>query len=118
MEQNRKSTRSRRLGAWLGRACRSYLSRERRLSMRLSESGVPIWLTKTCCWIIKLGVLGLFLYTAFWIALISCVITFVAWWILKADFDPYEEQPKWRNGLSGYGLYRGGVRIDPGSPDD
>lgn len=118
MGQDHRSAMSMRLGVWLGRVCRGYLSHERRLSQRLYERGVPKLLTNTVFWMIKLTALGTFLYVAFWVALITCAFTVAVWWVLKADLDPHEERPEWKNGLSGYGLYRGGIRIDPGSPDD
>ena len=35
-----------------------------------------------------------------------------------ADESSDDDEPQWRNGLDGYGLYRGEVRIDGGSADD
>lgn len=118
MGQYRQHTASMRLGAWLGRLCRGYQLFEYRILQCLSEKGLPRWLIKTCGWMIRLSALGIFLYMAFWLAVICCAIILAVRWVQKADFDPYEDRPEWKNGLSGYGLYRGGIRVDPGSPDD
>ncbi|WP_460149034.1 DUF3742 family protein [Pseudomonas sp. S3_E10] len=118
MGQYRQNSASMRLGTWLGRLCRDYLLFERRVLQLLGEKGLPRWLIKACGWVMTLSVLGIFLYMTFWIAVICFAVTLAVRWVLKAGFDSYEVRPEWKNGLSGYGLYRGGIRIDPGSPDD
>ena len=71
-------------------------------------------------WIVKLAVLGVLLYSAFWLALLLAFAGIAAWMVRNVDADESsdDDEPQWRNGLDGYGLYRGEVRIDGGSADD
>jgi len=76
----------------------------------LVAQGLPAGLAKTILWVVKLAVLGVLLYSAFWLALLLV--------FADADESSDDDEPQWRNGLDGYGLYRGEVRIDGGSADD
>ena len=53
-------------------------------------------------------------------ALLLTFAAIAAWMVRNADADESsdDDEPQWRNGLDGYGLYRGEVRIDGGSADD
>ena len=56
----------------------------------------------------------------FWLALLLAFAVIAAWMVRNVDADESsdDDEPQWRNGLDGYGLYRGEVRIDGGSADD
>lgn len=119
MGQERQNTRSRRLGAWLGRVFRGYLSYESRVVGRSQAADVPVWLTKALLWTIKLCLLGVFLYLAFWVAVIAILSVLGVWRISRSDLERYENRLEWRDGLLGYGLYdETGTRVDPYDPDE
>lgn len=82
--------------------------------------GVPASAATAVLWIVKLAVLGVLLYSAFWLALLLAFAGIAAWMVRNVDADESsdDDEPQWRNGLDGYGLYRGEVRIDGGSADD
>lgn len=111
---------SHRLGRGAARAWRGYLRREQRVAGWLVACGVPAGATTAVLWIIKLAVLGALLYSAFWLALLLAFAGIAAWMVRNVDADESsdDDEPQWRNGLDGYGLYRGEVRIDGGSADD
>ena len=111
---------SHRLGRGAGRAWRGYLRREQRVAGWLVTRGVPASAATAVLWVVKLAVLGVLLYTAFWLALLLAFAAIAAWMVRNADADESsdDDEPQWRNGLDGYGLYRGEVRIDGGSADD
>ena len=81
---------------------------------------MPAGAATAVLWIVKLAVLGVLLYSAFWRALLLAFAVIAAWMVRNVDADESsdDDEPQWRNGLDGYGLYRGEVRIDGGSADD
>ena len=105
-----------RLGQMLGRMWRACLRQERKGNGWLVAQGLPVGVAKAVLLVIKLVALGALLYVAFWLALLLVFAAVVAWVAGGKSSD--EDEPEWRMGLSGYGLYRGDTRIDPGSPDD
>lgn len=103
-----------RLGRSLGRGWRAYVHGEQQASDWLVSKGLPMAGATLLLWVVKLVVLGILLYTAFWAALLL-VLTFAAGWATRnTDWD--EPRPEWRYGHAGYGLYRGDLRIDLGDP--
>ena len=111
---------SHRLGQGAGRAWRGYLRREQRVAGWLVTRGVPAGGATAVLWIVKLTVLGMLLYTVSWLVLLLAFAVIAAWMVRNVDADESsdDDEPQWRNGLDGYGLYRGEVRIDGGSADD
>lgn len=108
-----------RLGRGAGGAWRFYVRREAGLLIWLNRLGLSLGLAKGFLWFVKLIALGALLYAAFWVALVLLCIIVAARGVMELEPElDEEEQPQWRNGLSGYGLYRGGTRIDLGSTDD
>lgn len=106
-----------RLGRWLGRTWRAYGSRERQAAGWLVARGMPAGAATALLWAVKLAILGVLLYAAFWLALLLVFGIVAAWFARNADWDDEEEdQPQWRVGAAGYGLYRGDIRIDIGDP--
>ncbi|MCW5711749.1 DUF3742 family protein [Shinella sumterensis] len=66
---------------------------------------------------VKFAALGTFFFAASWLAALVLFVIAVAWIVPLARWQDNEE-PEWRMGWSGYGLYRGEDRIDPGDPYD
>lgn len=102
-------------GAQLWRAVQY---RNRRIEDWFIQQGVPNGIAYTFLWIIEAGVLLVILYMAFWIILLIALLVSFVWLVRNYDFDDREKAPEWREGISGYGLYRGNVRIDPYISDD
>ncbi|EOX6785676.1 DUF3742 family protein [Pseudomonas aeruginosa] len=108
-----------RLGRSFGRGWRAYARGERRASNWLVSKGVPSAGATALVWIVKLGVLGVLLYTTFWLALLLVIVMVVAWMARNADVGDESAEPEWRNGPAGFGLYTyDGFRIDPHVEDD
>ncbi|MBK3867349.1 DUF3742 family protein [Pseudomonas stutzeri] len=105
-----------RFGQVFGRMWCGCLRLERKMSGWLVEHGLPAAGATALLWIAKLVVVGVLLYAAFWAVLVLLFAVVAASVVggKSADADELE----WRIGLSGYGLYRGDTRVDPGSPDD
>lgn len=106
-----------RFGRWLGQSWRGYVRRERQVAGWLVAQGVPADAATALLWIVKLAVLGALLYAAFWPALLLLFALAAAWVARDAPPEEDDEKAEWRMGWSGYGLYRGETRIDPGDPD-
>lgn len=110
---------SHRLGRGAGRAWRGYLRREQRVAGWLVTRGVPASAATAVLWIVKLAVLGVLLYSAFWLALLLAFAVTAAWFVQHDDADQEEPQPEWREGPNGFGLYdKSDWRIDPHVTDD
>jgi hypothetical protein len=116
MKPSAQTSFAERLGQVLGRMWRAYMRQERKVSGWLVAQGLPASLAKATLVVVKLVAIGVLLYVAFWLALLIVFAVVTASIAGGKSFD--EDEPEWRMGLSGYGLYRGDTRIDPGSPDD
>jgi hypothetical protein len=116
MKTSPRMTTAERAGRIFGYAWGRFMHQEVRAVRWLAGKGVPTAPAKALLWTVKLAVLGTLLYAAFWLALLLVFAITVAWASRNTDWK--EPEPEWRMGLSGYGLYRGDERIDPGSPDD
>jgi len=82
-----------RFGRWLGRSWRGYVRGERQVLGWLTAKGVPIVVAAVLVWVVKLTVLGMLLYVAFWIALLL-VFTIIAAWALEQR-HPEDKQYEW-----------------------
>jgi hypothetical protein len=111
MKQQERKSIPERLGRWAGRAWRGYARREAGMLQWLQLKGVPVLLTKTVLWAVKLTVLGVLLYAVFWLTLIALFAIAGAWTLRNA---PPPEAGEWRRGDQGYGFYEDGVRTDYG----
>ncbi|WP_285643799.1 DUF3742 family protein [Pseudomonas sp. NBRC 100443] len=106
-----------RRGQTLGRVCRGYVRQERKVNGWLVGQGVSAGGATVLLWGVKLVVLGVLLYGAFWLAMLLLFAVTAVWTARNVDWE--EEQPQWRNGVFGFGLYHpDGSRIDPYDPDD
>ena len=81
-----------RLGRSVGRGWRAYARGERRLASWLASKGVPVVGAALALWVVKLAVLGLLLYVAFWIAVVVLGVM-VAGWVAAASTHEDEEWP-------------------------
>ncbi len=107
-----------RFGQALGRMYNRLRRQEARIVSWLVRKGVPVSISKGLLWAVKLLVLGVLLYAAFWLALLLLFAIAVVWGAGNAAWEDEEPQSEWRIGPSGYGLYRGDIRIDIGDPYD
>ncbi len=106
-----------RLGRAAGRSARWLQRRERQAIGWLVAKGLPASVAAALLWIVKLALAAGLLYTAFWLAMLLMFAMIASWAINNSSSDD-DELAEWRVGLSGYGLYRGDTRVDPGQPDD
>jgi hypothetical protein len=84
---------SHRLGRGAGRAWRGYLRREQRVAGWLVTRGVPAGAATAVLWIVKLAVLGVLLYSAFWLALLLAFAVTAAWLVQHDDADKRNRSP-------------------------
>lgn len=109
-----------RLGRTLGRAWRGCARMDRRVKGWLLAQGWAPNVVKTVLLVVKLTVIGILFYTAFWLALLL-VLALAGVWLLHSDDGCYDEEQKteWRHGPAGFGLYTANEqRIDPHDPDE
>jgi len=111
-----------RFGHWLGRGWLGYVHVERRVAAWMVGKGVPEAVAVALVWVVKLAVLGVLLYVAFWVALM--LLFMMGAGRIAANGSAYA-QNRWtqkdelRYGEAGFGLYASnGQRIDPHDPND
>lgn len=108
-----------RLGRSAGRGWRAYARGEQRVSNWLASKGMPATGAILLLWVVKLAVLGVLLYTTFWLGLLLFFAVVAAWMARNVEPDYELPEPEWRNGPAGFGLYTyDGFRIDPHVEDD
>lgn len=83
---------SERFGRTLGRGWRAYVRGERRASNWLVSKGVPAAGANALVWVVKLAVLGVLLYVAFWFALVLIGVA-VAGRVAAANTSEEDEWP-------------------------
>lgn len=106
-----------RFGRAVGRVWRAYVRGERQVLSRLISKGMPKPGATALVWAVKLTVLGILLYAAFWLALLL-VVFFVTGSLASSGLEWDEPETEWRTGPSGFGLYRGDIRVDVGDPHE
>lgn len=120
MKTATQTTFAERAGRTLGRAWRGCVCLDRRAQDWLVAQGWAPGVARTVLLVVKLAVLGVLLYAAFWLALLL-VFALAGAWLLRNDDGSYDEEQKteWRYGPAGYGLYTSSEqRIDPHDPED
>ncbi|KPX93767.1 DUF3742 family protein [Pseudomonas meliae] len=106
-----------RLGRWLGRGWRGYERCERSVVCWMASMGMPGALAAGLPWVVRLTILALLVYIAFWLALLLVFLVFLARGYEHVDLTVPEAE--WRHGHAGFGLYSSdGCRIDPHDPND
>jgi len=120
MNATPRITKAERAGRWLGRAWRGFVRQENRAIQWLAAKGLPAGVVRLLFWIVKLAVVIVLLYAAFWLALLLLFGVAAAWVARSSDSDWEDEnKAEWREGHSGYGLYdKNEWRRDMGDPDD
>lgn len=107
-----------RLGRWLGGVWRGYGRGERQAWLWLTAQGMPAGGATGLLWVVKLGVLGILFYAAFWLTLLLVLAIVGAWAARNADWNDKPDL-EWREGHGGFGLYdKNEWRHDPGDPDE
>ena len=81
-----------RLGRSIGRGWCAFRRGELRLSNWLASKGVPVVGVTLVLWVVKLSVLGMLLYFAFWLA-VWILGLMVAGWVAAATTTGGEEWP-------------------------
>lgn len=119
MNTTSRTSTAERLGRALGRGWRAYVRGEWLASHWLVSKGLPMAGATALLWVVKLVVLGLLFYAAFWLALLMVFVMVVAWIAHNSDLGDELPEPQWRNGPAGFGLYTyDGFRVDPHVQDD
>ncbi|MDA8448953.1 DUF3742 family protein [Acidovorax sp. NCPPB 3859] len=113
-----KTPLSRRAGRAAARTWRWLLVRNGQFTGWLIGAGAPTSVAKAVSVCALLLVVGVLLYGAFWLGMLVIVVIAALWLICRVDLRDHEQEPRWRDGVAGFGLYRGEVRIDPGEEDD
>jgi hypothetical protein len=78
MKHTARMTTAARLGRWLGGVWRGWLRAERRVHRWLMAQGLPAGGATVLTWVIKLAILGVLLYAAFWVALMLVAVVLAA----------------------------------------
>lgn len=82
---NRQMGFAQRLGRGAGRVVRRLRRGEQHLENGLVSRGLSAGAAKALLWVIKLAVLGVLLYAAFWLALLVVCAVAAAWAVEHAD---------------------------------
>jgi len=91
MKSSAQTSFAERLGQMLGRMWRGYVRQERKANGWLVERGIPAVGATALLWIIKLVVLGVLLYVAFWLALLLVCAVAAAWAVQQGALDSDRE---------------------------
>ncbi|WP_025807382.1 DUF3742 family protein [Pseudomonas chlororaphis] len=116
---SRSSRRAERAGRWLAAKYRALARQEERFVHWATGKRIPLALAHGFTWLVRLAVVATLAYVAFWLAFVVGALWFCAWALHHGHGGEQGARPQWRNGLDGFGQYRGGVRVDPvDEPDD
>lgn len=114
-----RPSRAHRFGEWAGHTWRWLARQDRRALAWLTRQGLSSDAARAVSWGVKLLVLGVLLYAAFWVAVCFVFLLAIAWIAPHVDYRAVEETAEWRDGYAGFGLYsRDGVRIDVHNGED
>ncbi|MCY1400384.1 hypothetical protein D9M71_154640 [compost metagenome] len=117
MKPATQTTFAERAGQVLGQMWKGLMRLDRKGCGWLVAQGLPTGLAKIILWIVKLVVLGVLLYSAFWLALL--IFAAIAAWLARNADANNEDQPEWREGHGGFGLYDNNEwRRDMGDPNE
>lgn len=106
-----------RFGRWAGGMWRGGVRRERRLADSLVARGLPAGAATALLWLMKLAVLGVLLYAAFWLALLLVFAVVTAWAVQHSTADQ-EEEPLLLNRQAEERDHREGLFYHPASYND
>lgn len=113
------SSRAENVGRRLGRMWLGFVCREKHVVSWLVGQGLSTSTAQATIWIGRLVFLAAVFYFSIMLAVLVAALLIVAMAVSQADLSVDEDQPEWRDGLLGFGLYnRDGFRIDPHDPND
>ncbi len=119
MNTTTRTSTAERLGRAFGRGWRAYARGERRASNWFVSKGMPRAGASALVWVAKLTMLGVLLYTTFWLALLLVGLMLVARGFEKGSEDFSLPHDELRHGEAGFGLYSSdGYRLDPHDPNN
>jgi hypothetical protein len=119
MRANAHNRYAQRAGRWLGHICRHLLRCEKQLAAWLVNVGVTVGASKFLIWLVRFAVVAAIMSLSLVFALFLAVLVLAARVLANADPSIDRDQPEWRDGLLGFGLYdRKGFRIDPHDSGD
>jgi hypothetical protein len=108
------TTAAERIGRGLGRAWLGIRRQEARVAQHLVRRGLSPGVATLILWAVKLFVLGVLFYVAFWVAVCAVFLIAAAWIAPHVDYEAIVDPGEWRYGYAGFGLYnREGIRVDP-----
>ncbi|WNU99022.1 DUF3742 family protein [Enterobacter sp. DTU_2021_1002640_1_SI_PRY_ASU_LCPMC_013] len=93
MNTTTRNSIAKRFGRWLGQVWRAYLRREHRVVVWLVSVGTPGGVATALVWAVKLGVLGVIFYVAFWLAMIFLFLVALARSAGSSDAAEEDEWP-------------------------
>ncbi|CAB5671281.1 Uncharacterised protein [Delftia tsuruhatensis] len=94
MSRVHPSHRAWRLGHWLGRGWRAYQRRERGWKLAWRAKGLPAGAASVLLWAVKLLVLGVLLYVAFWVTLLLMAgLALAAWGAMQGGAQDADVWP-------------------------
>ena len=107
--------RAQRLGSTLARLWRAIQSLEDRFGVWLAYVGCSAWTSTLIRWALRAAFLAIAVYgfVAFLLALVAILLMAAAFSAHDTpDLASAFETPQWRDGIEGYGCYKGGTRVD------
>ena len=119
MSSNAHNGYAQRAAHWVGHVWQKLLRGEKQLAARLVQNGVPVGVSRFAIWVIRFAALAAILSVSFVFVLLIATLALIARALANADPSIDRDQPEWRNGVSGFGLYnQEGYRIDPHNFDN
>lgn len=82
-----------RLGSGMGCAWRGYARLEKKAARWLVSVGAPKGVATVLVWAVKLAVLGVLLYVAFWLAVVLLFAVAAAWSAARGDTSEEDDWP-------------------------
>ncbi|MEA9585888.1 DUF3742 family protein [Xanthomonas sp. WHRI 10064A] len=113
-----KPTLSRRAGRAAARIWCWLLFRNQQLRGWMVAAGMPSGVARVAGTVSLLIVVGMLFYIAFWLGIAVLATMAVVCFVGCIDALDTTEEARWRDGVAGYGLYRGEIRIDPGEQEE
>ncbi len=108
-----------RLGRVLGRTWPGCARLDQRAQGWLRAQGLAPGAARAVSLVVKFAALAWLLYSSLWLALLVAVLIAAAWSMRDSpSWTTEDEQPEWREGHGGFGLYdKNEWRHDMGDPD-
>ncbi|MGP6112123.1 DUF3742 family protein [Pseudomonas aeruginosa] len=121
MDTKARISNAERFGRRIGGVWRGFVRREHQVAGWLVARGLSAGAATALLWGVKLAVLAVLLYVAFWFALMVVFVLLVVRGLAQStqDEDLGAQKDELRHGEAGYGLYSSsGQRIDPHDPNN